>query len=75
MQVRGAAKGYVNETAPIYREYLDRMGLRKLGYTDSIDNLDCFTAECFAVIASELHKLERDEIEKSRKASKNKGRR
>lgn len=70
--MRGASKGYSNETAPIYVEYLTRMGLSKLGVTMDMGELDDFTVQCFAVIASEMAKMERDEIEKARKKGKNK---
>jgi hypothetical protein len=68
MQVRGADKvsGYRNEAAPIYMEFIMRQGLAKLGYTDSMDNLDCFTAECFAIIASEIARITNDKIKRGK---------
>ena len=71
--MRGADKGYTNDAAPIYAEFVTRMGLKKLGYTDTIDDLDCFTAECFAIIGNELIKLQNEALEKAKKGSKKRG--
>ena len=38
----------------------------KLGYYDSFDDLDSFTAECFAIIGSEITKLVHKKSSKSK---------
>lgn len=70
MQVRGASKGYVNSTSPIFHEYLTRLSLAKLGYNESIENIDCFMASCFSIIEQELNKLERDAIDSAKKKAR-----
>lgn len=65
--MRGADKGYVNEAAPLYTEFVMRQGLAKLGYTDSLEEIDSFTAECFGVIAAEIAKLQTEKLERSSK--------
>jgi hypothetical protein len=62
--VRGAEYGHSTEAAPIWVEYLTRQSAKKLGYFDSFDDLDSFTADCFAIISSELSDL----IEKKSKS-------
>jgi len=52
--VRGAEYGHTTEAAPIWAEYLTRQAAKKLGFVDSFDDLDSFTADCFAIISSEL---------------------
>lgn len=40
--------------------------LTKLGYQDSIENLDDLTADAFAIIESEINKLQDQDLKKMR---------
>lgn len=68
--MRGAEYGLTNKAAPLYMEYVMRQSLSKIGFTDSLDNLDCFTAECFSIIAQEIAAV----MDKKSKAASKKGR-
>lgn len=67
--MQGADKGYTNEAAMLYWEYISRRNLAKLGYRSSLEELDCFTADAFAIIEEEVQNKQSREIEKSRKKS------
>jgi hypothetical protein len=62
---RGGSGG--SEVAPIVSEYIEKMQLRKIGYTFSGDTLSVFKGRCFSVIADEISKIEQDEIKRSRR--------
>lgn len=51
-----------NSAASIVYEYTSKLSLRKLGYSFDANELDVFSAECFAIIASEINKLEAKEM-------------
>jgi hypothetical protein len=53
-------KGQENETSWIVAEYNARMRLAKLGYTETIENLDCIKADMFLIIDQEIDKLEKE---------------
>jgi len=72
--VRGAKYGHGNDAAPIWVEYLTRMSAKKLGFVDSFDDLDSFTADCFAIISNELAKLSDEESKQDKMRSRSKGR-
>lgn len=40
-------------------EYAARLELRKLGFTDSLDDLDCITAEAFLLISQQYAAAQR----------------
>lgn len=45
-------------------EYMGRKQLAKLGYYEPLTELDCFTADCFVVIESEIASFKQQEIKK-----------
>jgi hypothetical protein len=51
-------------------EYITRMRLKTLGFTDNLDDLDCITAEALLVIDGAVEQLKADEM---KKAAKKKG--
>jgi len=57
---RGAGKGFYNEASPIVAEFNARTRLVDLGYRSNIDDLDCFKAECFILISSELDRRNKE---------------
>lgn len=73
--MQGADKGYTNEAAILYWEYLTRRNLAKLGYRSSLDDLDCLTADAFAIIEEEVQNKQNKELEKAKRKSAPKGRR
>lgn len=58
---------YGNATAPYVAEYNNRIRMRKLGFTDSMENLDAVTAEYFIAIAMEYSRLENEEMKEKMK--------
>lgn len=66
--MRGSSNQIISEVACFYlSQYATRLRLKKLGYTDSIENLDCITAEAFNVISQEIDKIEEAESKKKNK--------
>lgn len=57
---------YRNEATPILIEYNTRMRLSKIGYQFDPRDLEPWKADAFAVIASEIQRLESDAL-KSKK--------
>jgi len=51
-------------------EYFQRKTLSEIGYRFSLDDLNCFKADCFGVIANQLGKLEKQEHDKAIAKSK-----
>jgi hypothetical protein len=51
-----------NECALLIAEYNARQSLRKLGYPSDPKELNCFKAECFLIIQSELQKIEEERM-------------
>lgn len=51
-------------------EYITRMRLKTLGFTDNLDDLDCITAEALLVIDGAVEQLKAEEM---KKAAKKKG--
>jgi len=45
-------------------EYLGRKSMAKLGYYEPLSELDCVTADCFALIESEIMKIKASEMKK-----------
>lgn len=70
--VRKSYRGipHQNEASIIVAEYNSRKALAKLGYTTPLEELDCFTADCFAVIENELAKIQDEEIKKAGRKKK-----
>ena len=62
----------MNEAAVLYWEYLTRRSLVKLGYTSSTEDLDCFTADAFAIIEEEVEEKKAKEFERQRRKSQTK---
>jgi hypothetical protein len=54
--------------------YIERKRLAALGYTSSMDDLDCYTASCLLLVSQELDKLESEDMKKKSKGSKHRGR-
>ena len=74
MQVQGADKGYTNEAAPLYWEYLTKRTLSKMGYRFGTADLDCFTADAFVVIDEEIEKRKAKEAQRAhQKANRGRG--
>jgi hypothetical protein len=48
-------------------EYNQRAKLRKLGFSDSLDELDSLTGELFVFISDEISRLESEESEKQKR--------
>lgn len=48
-------------------DYLTRMTLRKAGFSDPLNALDCLERQIFCIIAGELSKMEHEAHEKARK--------
>ena len=51
-------------------EYNKRAKLRRLGFTESLSELDAFTGELFCFISDEIDKLESEEAEKRKRRGK-----
>lgn len=62
--------GYTNGSAFYLAEYNHRAKLRKLGFTDSIENIDAVTAEIFVFISDEISGLEKEAADRRSKRSK-----
>lgn len=58
------------EAMAFIEDYNKRSRLRKLGFVESLDNLDQVTADVFCAIADEVDKLE--EAERKKKNAKGK---
>lgn len=48
-------------------EYNARKSFRKLGYYDRLETMDCFTADCFAVIETEYVKIKNAKMKRKGK--------
>ena len=63
--------GKINsDAAPIVYEYMQKQHLRKLGYNFDSKDLSVFKADCFTIIAGEISKLEKEEMEKVKRRGK-----
>ena len=62
--------GYTNDMVFYLSEYNQRAKLRKLGFTESLEELDALTGELFAMISDEIDKLESEEAKNRRKRGK-----
>jgi hypothetical protein len=65
VHVRGS--NFVNEAMPFVMEYYSRMGLRQLGFVDTLEDLDCLTAEAFTVIAKTASDIEEEKAKRKGK--------
>jgi hypothetical protein len=64
----GSGAPVIDEIAAFYvYEYTTRMRLKKLGFTDSIENIDCITAEAFNIISIEIDKIHDEESKRRNK--------
>lgn len=52
---------------PFVMEFYTRMALREIGYVDSLDDLDCLTAEAFTVIAKTQSDIEEEKAKRKGK--------
>jgi len=58
---------YSNETFPYCFEYFLRLGMKKIGYGESFDDLDWITCESYMIIAREISDQEKAQSNKSSK--------
>lgn len=64
------AKAGANISDPVsalfLNQYTTRMRLKELGFVDSIENVDCITAEAFTVIANEIDRVNDEEMKRKK---------
>lgn len=63
----GGFSGYANNMAYWIDEYNKRRTLTKLGFIQSIDELDSLEAEIFGEISAEISRIEAEEAKAKRK--------
>ena len=56
-----------NEASFIVNDYLFRKSMRKKGYYDRLEDLDCFSADCFTLIDIELNELQDKEMKRAKR--------
>ena len=62
--------GYTNKGAIHLHEYNHRAKMRRIGYTEDIENLDAYNGEIFAHISDEISKLEKESMDRKSKRGK-----
>lgn len=68
MRAKGGQAPIIDEIAAFYLyEYTSRQKMSELGFTDSLDNLDCVAVEAFTIIANEIDKVQNEEMKKKNK--------
>lgn len=67
MKSKGTAP-IIDEAAAFYLyQYSQRVRMKDLGFTDSLENLDCVSAEAFTIIANEIDRVHDEEMKKKSK--------
>lgn len=62
-KIKGAAVS--PESQLFIMEYITRMRLKSLGFTDDLASLDCITAEALLVIDGAVEEMKAEEMKKS----------
>ena len=64
-----------NEATWIVYDYMNRLNLKKLGFTDNFDDLTDFDIDCYNICQTEFDKIGKEESAKQARKAKSRTRR